>query len=96
MQISLEDVQKIADLARLELTDADRIKYAGQLSAILEYFDKLSEVDTSSVPPMSHPLDLENILRADDPGESLAAEIVLANAPDRTESCFRVPVILEQ
>jgi aspartyl-tRNA(Asn)/glutamyl-tRNA(Gln) amidotransferase subunit C len=96
MEISIQDVQHIADLARLELSDADRIRYAGQLSAILAYFHNLSEVDTSSVPPMSHPLDLENILREDEPGESLAAQVVLANAPDRNESCFRVPVILEQ
>ncbi|MGD8397776.1 MAG: Asp-tRNA(Asn)/Glu-tRNA(Gln) amidotransferase subunit GatC, partial [Anaerolineae bacterium] len=63
MKISVEQVEHIAQLARLELSDEEKAGYAEQLSAILDYFEKLGEVDTRRVLPMSHPLDLENVLR---------------------------------
>jgi aspartyl-tRNA(Asn)/glutamyl-tRNA(Gln) amidotransferase subunit C len=96
MKLTAEEVEHIADLARLELTAEEKAKYSHQLSTILDYFDKLSEIDTNNTPPMSHPSSLENVLRADEACGSFPAEATLANAPDRTDSCFRVPVILEQ
>jgi aspartyl-tRNA(Asn)/glutamyl-tRNA(Gln) amidotransferase subunit C len=95
-KITVEQVDHIAELARLALTEEEKSRYSTQLNAILEYFDKLRQVDTDQVAPMSHPLDLENVFRTDDAGESLPRDAVLANAPDAEQGCFRVPVILDQ
>jgi aspartyl-tRNA(Asn)/glutamyl-tRNA(Gln) amidotransferase subunit C len=95
VKITVEDVEHVAVLARLRLTDEEKTSYATQLSAILEYFDKLSEVDTDQVEPMSHPIDLENVFRPDRAAESMPPETILANAPDRAEDCFRVPLVLD-
>lgn len=96
MKISVQDVEHIANLARLELTEAEKETYSMQLSAILDYFEKLSDLDTKSVPPLSHPLDLENTFQSDQAVESAPPQAVLSNAPDQADDCFRVPVILEQ
>jgi aspartyl-tRNA(Asn)/glutamyl-tRNA(Gln) amidotransferase subunit C len=96
VKITVEDVEHVANLARLQLTDEEKSSYATQLSAILEYFDKLSEVDTAQVAPMSHPIDLENVFRGDQAGESMPPEAVLSNAPEQAEGCFQVPVVLDQ
>jgi aspartyl-tRNA(Asn)/glutamyl-tRNA(Gln) amidotransferase subunit C len=96
MKISVQDVEHIADLARLELTEAEKEQYSIQLSAILDYFDKLRNLDTDSVLPLSHPLHLENTFQSDQAIESVAPQAALSNAPDQAEDCFRVPLILEQ
>lgn len=96
MKITVEDVEHVATLARLELSLEEKASYAAQLSAILAYFDKLGEVDTGDTPPLSHPIDLENVFRPDEVTASLPPEAVLDNAPDRAEEQLRVPLILEQ
>ncbi len=91
MAITREEVLHVAKLARLELTDDEVERLTGQLSAILEAVSKVSELDLSDVPPTSHPLELVNVWRDDEPGPSLPLEDVFANAPERDGDFFRVP-----
>jgi aspartyl-tRNA(Asn)/glutamyl-tRNA(Gln) amidotransferase subunit C len=91
MAISREEVLHVAQLAHLDLTDEEVAKFAEQLSAILEAVSKVSELDLSEVPPTSHPLDLVNVWREDDPRPCLPLEDVFANAPEREDDFFRVP-----
>ncbi len=91
---SAQDVRAIADLARLELSDADVQLYQRQLSAILGYFQKLEELDTSHIDPTSSVLPLTNVLRADVAGAALPLDDALANAPDSDGEQFRVRAVL--
>jgi aspartyl-tRNA(Asn)/glutamyl-tRNA(Gln) amidotransferase subunit C len=90
-------VQHIARLARVGLSDEDVDRFSQQLSEILDYFERLSQVDTENVPPTAHTLPLHNVMReVDEPGSCLEKEAVLANAPVREGDYFRVKVILEE
>ena len=91
MAISRDDVLHVARLARLELSDAEVERFREQLSAILDAVSKVQELDLADVPPTSHPLDVVNVWRDDEPRPSLPVEEALANAPDRDGSLFRVP-----
>ena len=91
MAISREEVLHVAKLAHLDLTEDEVEKFAEQLSAILDAVSKVSELDLSEVPPTSHPLDLVNVWREDDPRPSLSLDDVFVNAPDREDDFFRVP-----
>ena len=91
MAISREDVLHVANLARLALSEEEVERLGGQLRAILEAVVKVSELDLADVPPTSHPLDLVNVARADEPRPSLPLEEALASAPEREGSFFRVP-----
>lgn len=95
MKLSKKEVEHVALLARLELTEEEKERFAEQLSDILTYVEKLQELDTTDVPPTSHVLPLTNVMRQDEPRESLPVEEVLANAPDAAAGCFRVPRIIE-
>ncbi len=95
MGISIEQVEHIARLARLGLSDEEKVLYTGQLSKILEYIEKLNELDTSGVEPTSHVVQLSNVMREDVPKESLPLEEALRNAPDRKGPFYRVPPIIE-
>ena len=94
-KIDGEQVRKVARLARLELTDAEVQEFTGQLGAILEYVEKLNELDTTEVEPLAHCLPLANVFRADTVRDSLGSDKVLANAPQRDGSFFKVPKILD-
>jgi aspartyl-tRNA(Asn)/glutamyl-tRNA(Gln) amidotransferase subunit C len=91
MAISRDEVVHVARLARLELTDEELDRFAGQLDAILEAVGKVSELDLSEVEPTLHPLALSNVWAEDEPRPSLEVEEALANAPDREDDAFRVP-----
>jgi aspartyl-tRNA(Asn)/glutamyl-tRNA(Gln) amidotransferase subunit C len=91
MAISRDAVVHVARLARLELTDEELDRFAGQLDAILEAVGKVSELDLSEVEPTLHPLALSNVWAEDEPRPSLEVEEALANAPDREDDAFRVP-----
>ncbi len=95
MSIGVDEVKKVAMLARLELSDGELATMAGQLSAILDYVDQLKQVPTDGVEPLAHPLNIHNIFREDEPGESLPVDAALANAPDRRDSFFGVPAVLD-
>jgi len=94
-KIDAEQVRKVAKLARLDLTEAEVEEFTGQLGAILEYVEKMNELDTAGVEPLAHCLPITNVFRADEVRESLGTEKTLANAPQRDESFFIVPKILE-
>ena len=91
MGITREEVLHVAKLARLELTDDEVERLTGELGAILGAVSKVAELDLSDVPPTSHPLDLVNAWREDEPRESLGLDEVFANAPQREGDLFRVP-----
>lgn len=92
--ITKADVEHVALLARLELTEEEKELYTKQLSDILKYAQKLNELDTEGVPPTAHVLPLKNVFREDKPGKHLEVEKALANAPDREDNFFRVPKIV--
>ncbi len=94
-KIDQTQVKKVAKLSRLQLTDADVEEFTGQLSAILDYMEKLNELDTTNVEPLAHCLPITNVLREDCVKESLGTEKTLANAPQRDGDFFKVPKILD-
>ena len=91
-----DQVRRIARLSRLILTDTEVETYADQLSRVLDYFKQLDSIDTGAVEPLDHPLPLSNVLRDDQPRDSLDADTALANAPQRQGAFFRVPKVLDQ
>jgi len=95
MRLTRGQVAHIAELARLALTEAETTLYQEQLSAVLEYAERLQTLDTDAIPPASTVLLARNVMRADAPTPSLAAADVLANAPDHADGCFRVQAVLE-
>ena len=95
MPLTPEEVRHIARLARLRLTAEEERRYAEQLSAILDYADRLKRVDTTDVPPTAGVQDLRAPLRPDRPRPPLPRERALANAPATADGMFLVPPILE-
>ena len=95
MKLSLEQVEHIAELAKLRLTPEEKERYREQLSAILDYADTLQELDVTGIEPMSHAVVLTSIMRPDAPRESYPEQDILANAPDEEDGQFRVQAILE-
>ncbi len=94
--IDEQQVRHIAHLARLKLTDDEVAKFSDQLAAILTYIEKLSEVNTDGIEPTAHAVPMQNVFRDDVPAPSLGAEKVLANAPGKVASYFKVPKVLDQ
>ena len=95
MKLTLAQVEHIAELAKLALSDDEKSRYQEQLSAILEYAERLQTVDTSTIPPTATVLPLRNVMRADEPRDSMSREDVLANAPQTEADCFRVQAVLD-
>lgn len=95
MPLTPEVVRHNARLARVALTDDEVSLFQSQLSHILDYFQRLQEVDTENVPPTAHTLAMHNVMREDEPHPSIDKEEVLANAPQREGDHFRVRAILE-
>ena len=89
--IDREQVLHVARLARLELSDQEIERMAGELSGILEHVDRISGLDLDGVEPTAHVVALENVLRADDPEPSLPRDRALEQAPDAVDGAFRVP-----
>jgi aspartyl-tRNA(Asn)/glutamyl-tRNA(Gln) amidotransferase subunit C len=94
MAISRPEVEKVALLGRLLLSEEELDRMTVQLGDILGYMDLLAEVDTSGVEPMAHALDVANVWRDDRAGPSLEREVALANAPHRDAECYLVPAVL--
>ena len=94
MSLTPADVARLAELARIELTEDERDRLAPQLDVILRAVASVSEVAADDVPPMSHALPLTNVFRADEVRPSLPVEAALANAPATEDNRFRVPRIL--
>lgn len=94
MKISQKEVRRVAQLARLELDEAEVLSMTGQLDAILQYVAKLDELDTSGVKPTVHTWPACNAFREDEMRPSLPREVVLANAPEQNGASFVVPRII--
>ena len=94
--ITREDVEHVAELARLELTAAEKEQFIAQLNNILAYFEKLNELDTSDVEPTSQVIPMSNIFRDDVVQPSLDRTKVLRNAPEESHFFFKVPRIIEE
>ena len=95
MSLTREEVLHIAQLAHLGLSEDEVPKFQEQLSEILDHFEALRALDTEGVPPTSHPLQLESVMREDEVAPSLPVEDVLANAPNAEDGLFRVRAVLE-
>jgi aspartyl-tRNA(Asn)/glutamyl-tRNA(Gln) amidotransferase subunit C len=95
MAISREEVEHVARLARLELTEEEIEKFRGQLSAVLERAERIQALDLDDVPPTAHPVDLSNVWREDVVVPFTDTDAILANAPLIEDRRFRVPQILE-
>ncbi|MED4752480.1 Asp-tRNA(Asn)/Glu-tRNA(Gln) amidotransferase subunit GatC [Brevibacillus choshinensis] len=93
--ITRKEVEHVANLARLQLTEEEAERYTKDLNAILEFAAKLNELDTSNVAPTSHATDVKNVMREDLNRPSLPREEVLKNAPDHEEGQFKVPAVFE-
>ena len=89
--IEREQVLHVARLARLRLSDADVARMAGELSGILDHVDRIGELELDDVEPTSHVVELENVLRPDEPRPSWPKDAVLEQAPDPADGAFRVP-----
>jgi aspartyl-tRNA(Asn)/glutamyl-tRNA(Gln) amidotransferase subunit C len=89
--IDRAQVDHVARLARLELTEEESERMVRELSSILEHIEAITALDLADVPPTSHVVDLTNVLRPDEPRPSLPREVALAQAPDATDEGFRVP-----
>jgi len=96
MAITIQDVEHIAKLARLKLTEEEKSRFQKELGKIIEYFDQLKKLNTEGVPPNTHVVPLENVLREDKITPSLPVDEALANAPDRKGNYFRVPKVVEK
>lgn len=95
MALTPDDVAHIARLARVGLTSEEKARLTTQLSAILDHFETLQQVDTEGVEPTAHPLPLSNVMRADEVQPSLPQAVAVANAPEREDALFRVRAVLE-
>jgi aspartyl-tRNA(Asn)/glutamyl-tRNA(Gln) amidotransferase subunit C len=95
MSITIKDVEHVAKLARLELSEAEKQQFTEQMNAILKYAEQLEQLNTDNVPPTSHAMPLVNVMREDEAKPSLPLEKVLLNAPEEEDGQFKVPAVLE-
>ena len=94
MSITKEDVIKVANLARLNLTESEEEEFVPQLNGILDYFEQLQQLDTENVEPTTRAIDVNNITRADEQKNYGERESLLDSAPEREDDFFRVPKIM--
>lgn len=95
MSLTCKDVSYVADLARLEFSQAETQAMAKELGVVLDYAETLSKVDTAHVKPTEHILAMENVFRQDEVKASLSNEEALANAPESDAGCYKVPAVME-
>jgi len=96
MSLTLADVEKIANLARMELTEAEKAQYLEQLTAVLDYAERLNELEIDDVPPTAHAISRQNVMRDDVVTPSLPTEEALFNAPQQAQNQFVVQAILDE
>ena len=96
MEITMDLISYLEELGRIRLTDEEKAKTLTDLKSILEYMDKLNELDTSSVEPLSHAFPLTNVYREDVVTNGDLRDAILANAPTQKDGCFKVPKTVEQ
>lgn len=96
MSVTRKDVEYIAELARLRFKDEELENFTHQLNEILAYVEKLNELDTENVQPLSHPVENTNVFREDKLVQSISTVEALKNAPGSTEEFFKVPKVINQ
>ncbi len=96
MSVTRKDVEYIAELARLKFKEEELESFTHQLNEILSYVDKLNELNTDNVEPLSHPVENINVFRNDELKKSISTEDALKNAPDKTDEFFKVPKVINQ
>ncbi len=94
MAVTKKDVEKIAELARLKFTEEELENFTPQMNEILSYMDKLNELDTENVKPLSHPVEQTNVFREDELKPSISTEDALKNAPSKDDHHFKVPKVI--
>lgn len=94
MAITMKDVEYVAKLAKLKLSREEKRKFQKELDKVIRYIDQLNQVDTENVPPTSHVVPMQNVLREDKVKPSLTQDEALANAPDKKDGHFRVPKVI--
>jgi aspartyl-tRNA(Asn)/glutamyl-tRNA(Gln) amidotransferase subunit C len=93
--LSIDEVAKVALLARLRLTPEELQTFTGQLNSIVHFVEQLQELDTRNVEPLAHGIEVRNVFRDDVRAPSLPREAALSNAPKRNNECFLVPTVLD-
>lgn len=96
MSVTKNDVKKIAELARLEFSEVELENYTSEMNKMLDYVDKLNELDTENFQPLSHPIENINVFREDEVKKSTEREDALKNAPDKSSEYFKVPKVISQ
>jgi len=94
MAVTKQEVEKIAQLAHLEFNESEIENLTKDMNQILHHMDKLNELDTSNVEPLSHPIEVKNVFREDELKASIKREEALKNAPDKDEEFFKVPKVI--
>ncbi|MCK9425615.1 MAG: Asp-tRNA(Asn)/Glu-tRNA(Gln) amidotransferase subunit GatC [Ignavibacteriaceae bacterium] len=94
MAVTKQEVEKIAELARLEFNENEIAHLTNEMNQILHHMDKLNELDTSNVEPLLHPIEVKNVFREDELKESINREDALKNAPEKDEEFFKVPKVI--
>jgi aspartyl-tRNA(Asn)/glutamyl-tRNA(Gln) amidotransferase subunit C len=95
MAVTVEDVRRVAALARLDLSPEEEARLTDELDRILHYMERLNELDTEGVSPSSHPIPVAGTFRADEPERFDGLQELLAQAPDRRDDYFRVPRVID-
>ena len=95
MKITLKDVEYVAKLARLSLTETEKEKFAEQLDAILEHMQELNKLDTKDITPTSHAILMKNVFREDEVKKSEVTDEIISNAPEKENRFFKVNKVLE-
>jgi aspartyl-tRNA(Asn)/glutamyl-tRNA(Gln) amidotransferase subunit C len=95
MSVTIKEVEHVATLARLEFTEEEKETFTHQLNDILSYMEKLNELDTSNIEPLSHVIELQNVFRDDTVEQSSPREEMLKNAPSSDEKFFKVPKVIK-
>ena len=91
--ITIQDVEHVAKLARLDITEEEKVKFSKQLGDVLKYVEQMNEVDTSNVEPLSHVVDFNNVMREDEIHYDCTKEQLMMNATDEENGFFKVPKI---
>ncbi|HMN24440.1 MAG: Asp-tRNA(Asn)/Glu-tRNA(Gln) amidotransferase subunit GatC [Ignavibacteriaceae bacterium] len=94
MAVTKNDIEKIAELAQLKFSEAELENFTPQMNEILNYMEKLNELDTENVEPLSHPIEQTNVFREDELKNSITTEEALKNAPAKDEHHFKVPKVI--
>ena len=94
MAVTKKDVEKIAELANLKFSDEEIENFTPQMNEILSYMDKLNEIDTENIKPLSHPVEQTNVFRDDEMKPSILTEEALKNAPSKDEQHYKVPKVI--